>query len=216
MPIPATTGQLRSRVQDMEIGDYIIWKSVNNVLDYDFVDNTEGLTEVSLSGQVWTNNLTNYYWYGIKVDKGLIIGDRGIKHSVMWITLNQQRLMQGLPDILGGVSGIVRCLTGGTSYADANGNKSTTNQGFGGWPTNNEWDKYIVNFPADKIQAGKALDDIFHWRVGAFWTQDTSSFSPSNRVLRSSMTDIKMYQIAAPDGSNATIFFRPVFEYKEV
>jgi hypothetical protein len=37
-------------------------------------------------------------------------------------------------------------LSGGCAFADANGNMSTTNQSKYGFPTNNEWDKYIMNY----------------------------------------------------------------------
>lgn len=110
-------------------------------------------------------------------------------------------------------TGTIRSLTGGVAYADANGNKATTNQGYGGWPTNNEWDRYIVNFPADKIQAGKTLDDVFHYSGIYTLTQDTPMLSISvvtQRIIR------KLdFSWGSSSGSSVSIGFRPVFAYKE-
>lgn len=215
MPVPATTGKLCTTIQEMEIGDYIIWKSINGVLDYDFVDNINGLTEVPITGQVWTKDLTNYYWYGIKIARGLIVSDRIVKINVSWDTLNLNKLIQGKPETLGGVSGIIRSLTGGVACADVNGNKSTTDQGYGGWPINNEWDKYIVNFPQELIQSGKTLDDVFHYNRVYTFTQDTSFFGSTYRTCRGS-ENVKFF-LPNTDVTlvNYNRGFRPVFEYIE-
>jgi len=125
----------------------------------------------------------------------------------------------------------IRSLTGGVAHADANGNSSLTNQNRGGWPLNNEWDKYIVNFPQDLIQSGKTLDDIFHLvRTGAgtvpyTWCQET----PINGVLNVNAVaatnlrrtcrvmwsnNILSHSLANDNGDY--MGFRPVLEYKEV
>ncbi|OME43863.1 hypothetical protein BSK59_33455, partial [Paenibacillus odorifer] len=71
----------------------------------------------------------------------------------------------------------IRSLTGGVAFADANGNGATTDLGYGMLPTNNEWDKYISNFPPSKIQLGKTLDDVFHWNGAVTWSQDTPNIT---------------------------------------
>jgi len=125
--------------------------------------------------------------------------------------------------------GIVRSLTGGVAYADANGNSSTTDQGYSGWPANNEWDKYIVNFPADKIQAGKTLDDVFHvfenQNAPGTWCQDTpingavnstgTSANSSYRTWRGRITE-KRFNHSPSSFVGNQVGFRPVIEYKEV
>lgn len=215
MPVPATTGQLRTRVQDMQIGDYIKININWNILwPNTFTLNGDG-AELPLTG---TTAPTGSF-YGIKVDKGLIISDRVILNTVTWNTLNNQKIIQGLPSqSLPDLT--IRSLTGGVAYVDKNGNKSLTDQGYGAWPTNNEWDKYIANFPSNLIQSRKTLDDVFHWNGIWTWTQDTPILqlsSSEKRILRgkdsqfgwgwspSSSTEYQSYKFG----------FRPCFEYKE-
>ncbi|RHW32007.1 hypothetical protein [Oceanobacillus profundus] len=117
-------------------------------------------------------------------------------------------------------AGTIRSLTGGVAYADENGNKSTMDQSFGAWPTNNEWDRYIVNFPEEKIQVGKTLDDVFHSSNIRAWTQDTpdvnlSSGSPSSRVTRGGGSGVENVVFYTSSGATTTNGFRPCFEYKE-
>lgn len=117
------------------------------------------------------------------------------------------------------VSGTIRSLTGGVAYADANGNSSTTDKGFGAWPTNNEWDKYIVKFPHSKIQNGKTLDDVFHWQNIRTWTQDTAILAiagaSSARSARG-YEDVQKFLSKGATAAEVQTGFRPVFEYKEV
>jgi hypothetical protein len=134
-------------------------------------------------------------------------------------------------------AGIIRSLTGGVAYADANGNKSTTDLGYGAFPVNNEWDKYIVNFPQELIQSGKTLDDVFHWNGVGTWCQDT----PINGVQHpNTSSDVgqnsertwrgyglftgnshinsrneKMFGFSGSSYTATTLGFRPVFEYQE-
>ncbi len=70
-----------------------------------------------------------------------------------------------------GPSYIIRSLLGGCAYADSNGNKSLTNQNNGGWPINNEWDKYIVNSDLNgKVTKGD--NNIWHWNLWS-WVKET-------------------------------------------
>jgi len=146
------------------------------------------------------------------------------------------------PTVAGVASGeayIVRSLTGGVAFADGNGGNSTTDQGMGGWPTNNEWDKYISNFPEDKIQSGKTLDDVFHHETSnvVTWCQDTpingmthplgGTPNPSSNIGRihrgmarptntTNTTDLAWAQSNWNTVWNGVLQgFRPVFEYKE-
>lgn len=118
------------------------------------------------------------------------------------------------------VGGSIRSLTGGVAYVDASGESLTTDKGLGAWPVNNEWDKYIVNFPLARIKAGNTVDDVFHVVPAATWCQDTPSITipsaaASTRVVRG-------YQKATAFGYNVSstttsylACFRPVFQYKE-
>jgi hypothetical protein len=134
----------------------------------------------------------------------------------------QLELLEQVPNI---GQGIIRSLTGGVAYADANGNKSTTNLGFGAFPINNEFDKYIRNFPSSLIQSGKTIDDVFHYTNVATWTQDTPSNgiafdnggtgSSSNRISRGAGYGLTGLLSLSSSISNASNGFRPVFEYIE-
>ena len=119
-------------------------------------------------------------------------------------------------------TGIIRSLTGGVAYADANGNKATIplSPQTGGWPTNNEWDKYIINFPKELIQEGRTLDDIFHWNGIAAWCQETpinglnGTGINTYRVHRGRLS-IKDVNMGVSSASVNFIGFRPVFQYIE-
>lgn len=220
MPAPATTGRLCTTIQEMQIGDYI-YATVDSNGNWVFGD-TLGKTELPVTAvAVDSSNKThwNYYWYMIKVDKGLLISDRVWYHTVSWDALNGWKNIQGIPITSNQGNGIIRSLTGGVAYADINGNKATTDQGYGAWPTNNEWDKYVVNFPASKIQAGKTLDDVFHALTIGTFTQDTPSIAlkaSSERIIRGGGNNIKLFTNIGSSITRTDTGFRPVFEYKEV
>jgi hypothetical protein len=236
MPAPATTGQLRTSIQDMQIGDYIA-SGVTYQLSFRDLGISSIGNEVPLTGL--TSQSGVYYFYFIKVAKGLLIADRVIKNSISWDGLNSKKAIQGHPIIVAGLigfdqswldktnglNGILRSLTGGVAYADANGNKSTTDLGYGAFPVNNEWDKYIVNFPQELIQSGKTLDDVFHYSNVATWTQDTPSNgitfnnggtgSSSNRISRGAGYGLTGLLSLSSSTSNVSNGFRPIFEYIE-
>lgn len=121
----------------------------------------------------------------------------------------------------------LRSLGGGVAHRDANGNKSLTATDLGAWPTNNEWDKYIVDFPPHLIQAGKTLDDVFHWYNAYTWCQEAPIVGMLNRDGTTSSTNLfrmtrgrenSMVQAVmgkANTTSDAMTGFRPVLEYKE-
>lgn len=217
MGTPATKGVLRSSIADMEIGDYIVFNWTGSGTTYD----TNGIAEIPITGQ--TGWVSGEYVYMVKVDKGLLIGDRVTVHSKSWDYWNENRFIQGKTATFNGDVGIIRSLTGGVAYADENDNTSLTDLGFGATPRENEWDTYIVNFPQELIQDGKTIDDVFHWRNCGTWTQDTlvNGFVRSDNVTVTS-SDSRMLKdrennssFAPSSWSSTTIGFRPVFEYKE-
>ncbi|MGG1156232.1 discoidin domain-containing protein [Brevibacillus formosus] len=376
MPIPATTGQKRTNVSDMQIGDYIIceyWQNKAGSTGSLSLLGTATRGEIPVIGMTATPTSGNGgTFYFIKVDKGLLIGDRVVNHSISWEAVNTGGFIQGRPwdngniipvmtgdatpsgvasassgttnhpwyafngdttnywystgiptitspewiayefpepkivkryDILsytsgdGGrprdwtfegtndgvnwdvldrrsnntwtdkieiiidnntpykkyrvhvtdrvgsntyvrigdirmyeVAGIMRSLTGGVAYADANGDRALTNQGYNAWPTNNEWDKYILNFPQDKIQQGKGIGDVFnHQTTTVNWCQDTPVIGmtkPSAGTPNLSSNIERIHRNGTildwSESSWGTIYngtsqgFRPVFEYREV
>lgn len=121
------------------------------------------------------------------------------------------------------IIGSYRSLTGGVAYADANGGSTTTvgnSYLYGCFPANNEYDKYLVNFPNDKIQASKTLDDIWHGLSANSWTQDTNMLAiaaSTNRMLRGGYSGNPIQSAVYGTSSNSAVWFgfRPVLEYRE-
>jgi hypothetical protein len=216
MGVPATVGQLKSNIADMQIGDYIVCNytaSSGAVGTFSNFGGTAG-TEIPVSSSATPNGT----FYFVKVAKGLLVADRVVQHTISWDTLNAGKFIEGKTMTLGTTSGILRSLTGGVAYADANGNKSTTDLGYGAFPVNNEWDKYIVNFPQELIQSGKTLDDVFHFTNARTWVQDTWYNLNTNRVQRGytlANNGAKYISYFTSSSSSNTHGFRPVFEYIE-
>ncbi|WP_217648120.1 hypothetical protein [Paenibacillus sp. cl141a] len=222
---------MKTRIQDMQIGDYIYGYYDKSTSSWG-VGQQKGV-EFPVTGMPASTFDTGFFYY-VKVDTGLLIADRIVQNTQSWDTLNgSSRVIQGRPEVFDGVSGIFRSLTGGVAYADANGNMSSTDQGFGAWPTNNEWDTYIANFPVTKIQTGKSLDDVFHWREVQNWCQETPvtgltgphvfHATPAARVRRGNPkaynnSDYPITSVSPTLSSQSYnyIGFRPIFEYKEV
>ncbi|MGG4492756.1 hypothetical protein [Brevibacillus reuszeri] len=229
MPVPATTGQLKSRILNMEIGDYI----VGNYDDVKPEGSKYGIgqgsyTECPVTGIIPTNFKSHFFYY-VKVGKGIIVSDRIVMNSISWDAVNSNKMMQGRPNTMDGIVGVIRSLTGGVAFADANGDKATSDKGYGRWPTNNEWDRYIVNFPKDKIQIGKTSKDIFNTELKVVtWCQDTpinGMSKPSGGIPNPSSNIGRTYgyegSLDWAESTWGTVYngtsqgFRPVFEYKE-
>ncbi len=127
--------------------------------------------------------------------------------------------------------GQMRMPTGGSSPIDASGKQSFTDQKLGCWPSNNEWDKYIKNFPTSKIASGFKLDDVFHLNDSYSWVQDTVISGPYRDAYNNTDTgssglrtvrgyanrgrweDFSFY---AAGTSGSSIGYRPVFQFREV
>jgi hypothetical protein len=127
--------------------------------------------------------------------------------------------------------GLLRSITGGNAYLGSDGKVSLTDQSLGGYPTNNEWDKYIVKSNLNgKITPGD--DNIWHWKDQYSFCQgttinnlvlvDNSISSGIHRMSRGAINKIKA------TGTNSTVAFgnnsiysvyafgfRPVLEYIE-
>lgn len=93
MAVPATSGQLRTDLQDMKIGDYIACKYVaasGAAGEFSDLGGTVD-TEIPVTGTATPNG----YFYFIKVDKGLLVADRVVQHSISWYVLNAAGYIEG-------------------------------------------------------------------------------------------------------------------------
>lgn len=146
----------------------------------------------------YTSNTKAYVKYRINISAGT---------SPSYISVDELEMFE--------TTGTIRSLTGGVAYADASGNKSLSDQNKGAWPTNNEWDTYIVNFPPSLIQSGRSLDDVFHNSGVITLTQDTpvnGLGSSTKRVARGNNGMATGLFIPESNSAN-TNGFRPAFEY---
>lgn len=214
MGVPATTGLQVTSLTGMNVGDYIVCKYVasSGAVGTFSEFGTSTATEIAVTGA----SAPSGTFYFVKTAKGLLVSDRVVQHSFTWDAMNTGKIIQGLPTTLE-VSGIIRSITGGVAFADENGGKSTTNLGYGAFPINNEWRKYVINFPIELIESGFILDDIFHWSSCRSWTQDTLDIEIGLSSSRISVGGTAIDTIASPSSSTSSTAhgFRPVFEYKE-
>jgi len=234
MPAPATLGQLRGNILDMEVGDYIIFKWRNTLNGFEATDDpTDGL-EIPVNGLAYSSNFDNRFLYMVKVDRGLLIADRVSHHTVTFHDLNQNYFTRRKMNV-SGVEGVIRMPTGGIAYANENGLLYIGKDlGFGAYPTINEWDTYIVNGNCNgKIIAGD--DNVWHWNEGvASWTLNYPHTALKNaagtadqggsgyRIIRGKLNGdtvnptVNRVGTIVPAHSSINVGLRLVFEYKEV
>lgn len=231
--VPATTGRLVTSLDGMKVGDYIACKYVatSGAVGTFSEFGTSIATEIPVAGSATPNGL----FYFVKIAKGIICSDRVVQHTITWDVLNAGKVIQGNPQTFGAYSGVIRSLTGGVAYADANGDSTlqwTINNKM--FPINNEYDRYITRFDTKLIRSESTIDSIFHCYPIRCWTQDTT-ISGSFRTSSAGYTSTNAWRMIrgnddgflgtsfAKDGhpyqSNVTAThcgFRPVFEYQEV
>lgn len=98
MAIPATSGMLRTKVEDMEIGDYIACKvtTAGTASTDSFYDLGETVSnEVPYGGLVYTTKTLTGTFYFVKVDRGVLVADRPVLNTISWDALNESKLIQG-------------------------------------------------------------------------------------------------------------------------
>lgn len=169
------------------------------------------------------------FFYAVKVDTGLLIADRPVHSAISWNALNISGLIDGIPLTSPDLVGLnVRVISGGICYADASGNKSLRYTGAGAWPTNNEWDTYIIKFDSTLIKPGYTSNDVFHQNDSYCWCQETpaaGTWTDNNgntdptalgdRISRGMNVTGNWRDVNNTASSYASWAFRPIFEYKE-
>ncbi|CAH0122554.1 hypothetical protein PAE9249_05126 [Paenibacillus sp. CECT 9249] len=225
MPMPATTGQLRDRIQDMKIGDYIVFhynQATNTVST-----GTGGFEECPVTGSLYSGNGNppSSFWYMIKVDRGLLISDRVSLVNISWDTLNSWKWIEGKTISVDRKEGQYRSLSGGVGHVTLEGNMSLVDTQLGGYPVNNEYDTFIVK---GKVKPND--DSVFHHVNVGTLCQETPAIGVqyigsdgkpiiainTHRVRRGYEGKGEMFRISPSNYSNVSYGFRPVFEYKEV
>lgn len=124
------------------------------------------------------------------------------------------------------IKAYIRSLSGGVAYLDTNGNSSTTDKSLGAWPSNNEWDKYIVNdYLKGKIIPGD--DNIWHWNLWCY-SKETPILNIKNLSNVPATTSYRSLRGYSGDGKGVVRLdytastyadtyggFRPVLNYIE-
>lgn len=126
--------------------------------------------------------------------KKLLISDRVLLVNVSWDDLNAQGLIFGKTITINGQQYKLRVLTGGSNY------RSGTDAYSGGSPSDNEWDRIIVNeagFSGLPIPSATDLDStqnstdfnsahnqFWNWFYIYSWAQETYTGNSANRALR--------------------------------
>lgn len=88
-----TEGLLRTKIEDMKVGDYIPCNYTATSGAVGTFSNLGGPvgTEIPIAGA----SAPNGTFYFVKADKGLLIADRVVQHSVTWDVLNTGKNIQG-------------------------------------------------------------------------------------------------------------------------
>ncbi|WP_053417650.1 discoidin domain-containing protein [Viridibacillus arvi] len=124
MPEPTTIGQLRRRVADMDIGDYIPCKYValNGVVGTLSELGTVVGEEILVEGSKTPNGI----FYFIKVATGILVSDRVVQHTISWDTLNSGNFIQGKRINFNENLAITASATASSNYSDSAGNSSAS------------------------------------------------------------------------------------------
>lgn len=120
-------------------------------------------------------------------------------------------------------SGRIRSLYGGNGFKASSEDFITTDAGYGGYPSDNEWDSIIVRDDlAGKIRAGD--DSLWMWSLNGSHCVETqingvvnasgAAGGTGNRVWRGYLK-ADQFSHSAAGSAFSTVGFRPVFEYKE-
>lgn len=224
MARPNTKGVLREHIYDMEIGDYFAMQTGESnfsgsntdiyMLDWQAWGKNVWKEEIpSLPNQNYT--ISDGVFYFIKVDDGLLIADRNIKNSMSHyhLRIGENNYIQGRLMTIDGVSGLMRVPTGGITWADEKGNPVYTAPKYlsGGYPLDNEWDKYIVN----SNLGGKVVPNdptVWNHLTHETITQQLYCRSSSN-ILRGGSNTGSNFTLRGSGSDVWQSSFRPVFDF---
>lgn len=212
-------------IESMEIGDAIPcrYQASRGAIGTFSELGTANMAEIPVGGSATPNGL----FYFIKVDKGLLIADRPIQHSISWNTLNAGGYIEGKNVNLGDQNVLIRSLTIGVTYANnaEQTEPSLTEKGYGAYPKDNEWDRYIMNSSlGGKITPGSnniwnISREVWTWSrnlpVIGFTNIDNHYVAKNtNRIVYVTNAGSKRYSFGSTESSNF-VGFKPALEYIE-
>lgn len=207
---------IKNNLIDMQIGDCIPCRYTTLTSGVAGIFSELGTctaTEIPLNGTATPDGL----FYLIKTNKGMLIADRVIQHSISWDTLNSAKYIEGKSITIGTDNILIRCLLGGCAYLDVDGKKSNTDKSLGlAFPSINEYDKYI-RLATLNNKITKEDDNVWHWSNLYNWCKDTIVIpigTSDKRVYRGKSITANFLNIAS-NTINTTIGFRPVINYIE-
>jgi hypothetical protein len=218
-------------VNKTRVRKYIVVVGDNNSAprDWTFSGSNDGSTWVTLDTKNnyydWSDTgyvkefeiINNDYYYYYRLN-----GSANLRDNTRSLQI-QELSMFDISDSDTNNEFIVRSLSGGVAYADANGRSSLTDVGRGAWPVTNEWDKYIVNSDLNgKITKG----DENIWKTNLWsWTNSTgilnltddlSNISTNvHRVVRGGTSNLRLGVGNSSLSTSVAGGFRPVLEVLE-
>lgn len=153
--------------------------------------------------------------------KKYLVADRVALVSVSWDDLNAQSLIFGKTITIDGQQYKLRSLTGGSNY------RSGTDTYSGGSPTNNEWDRWIVNeanisglpkpstgdLDNSMVEADRvgAHNQLWNWYYVYSWAQETYTGNSSYRAVRGP-NSARYWSFTTSSHRHVYFGFRPVLE----
>ncbi|MEK4025770.1 glycoside hydrolase family 78 protein [Sporosarcina sp. FSL W7-1283] len=151
--------------------------------------------------------------------KKYLVADRALIRSISWDDLNAQSLIFGKEITIDGQQYKIRSLTGGSTY------RSGTDAYSGGSPSNNEWDRWIVNeanisglpkptatdLTNNSANLNGAHNQFWNWYNMYSWAQETYTGNSSDRAFRGYYS-ARFWDYSTSSYRGTYFGFRPVLE----
>ncbi|HIG0360377.1 TPA: hypothetical protein ACX96Z_001966 [Clostridium sporogenes] len=161
-------------------------------------------------------------WIKIKDgNKTLLICDRVILNYISWDTLNEAGYITGKKITIDGQEYLCRVLSGGDNY------RSGSDAYSGGAPTNNEWDRFIVNednisglpkptnddldSSLDYNDLDRTHNQLWNWWGNHSWCKETYKGNSSYRVYRGSSC-ARYFNYNNSNYTSGNVGWRPALE----
>ncbi|TVX86092.1 hypothetical protein [Paenibacillus agilis] len=231
MAVPKTKGIQRDHILDMEIGDYYPIQLGENSTYGSGVDaNLFNEDWEAWGKRCWKDEIqlsptgqtiiADGVFYMIKVAEGLLISDRIVKSNITMNDLKyhlSNNYLEGELRSFDGVEGVIRSITGGIGWCDANGNlidpNLMPNIQYGAYPIYNEYDEYLVRSNLyGKIEAND--NNVWNHFTYKTITQNLYWADPRFPICRGGEGGGKTVITTIGSGTlDKLAGFRPVFDY---